>query len=213
MWDTTTGQCLRTLVHEDNASVTAVRFSPNGKYILANTLDSCVRLWDYAGGTCKKTYQGHTNVKYSIGSTFGDGPPGSEGFVVAGSESGELVFWDANNKDVVQRAKGHNGVVIWVDTSPKVPGQLVTCGLDGKVLIWVDGEDEGAEELVDETNGMKLEPSDEMAGTVGNGVPEHFDQAVEMINTPRAETVNGIDSPAHPPVVEGSSPNGDRMEE
>ncbi|KAK4997602.1 WD domain protein [Elasticomyces elasticus] len=65
------GQCLRTLVHEDNAPVTSVRFSPNGKYVLAATLDSCLRLWDYVEGRCVKTYQGHKNERWSIGSCFG----------------------------------------------------------------------------------------------------------------------------------------------
>ncbi|KAL9010150.1 MAG: hypothetical protein Q9173_004893, partial [Seirophora scorigena] len=50
VWDTATGQCLRTLVHEDNAPVSSVRFSPNGKFVLAWTLDSCVRLWNYVEG-------------------------------------------------------------------------------------------------------------------------------------------------------------------
>ncbi|KAI9810637.1 MAG: WD domain protein [Phylliscum demangeonii] len=39
--DTVTSQCLRTLVHEDCAAVVSVRF---GKYVLALTLDSSVRL-------------------------------------------------------------------------------------------------------------------------------------------------------------------------
>ncbi len=71
IWDTATGQCLRTLVHEDNAGVVSVRFSPNGKYVLAWTLDSCIRLWDYVEGRCLKTYQGHRNEKFSIGGCFG----------------------------------------------------------------------------------------------------------------------------------------------
>jgi COMPASS component SWD3 len=48
----------------------AVKFSPNGKYLLAGTKDSCVRLWDYHRGKCLKTYMGHKNEKYSIFSTF-----------------------------------------------------------------------------------------------------------------------------------------------
>lgn len=136
MWDTATGQCLRTLVHEDNAPVTTVRFSPNGRYILAFTLDSCIRLWDYVAGTCKKTYQGHINKKYSLGGAFGIG--GTEGFIASGSENGEIIFWDVKTKNIVQRVTGHEGVVLWVDTSPGPSGILVSGGLDGTVRIWVD---------------------------------------------------------------------------
>ncbi|KAG9238673.1 prolyl oligopeptidase-like protein [Amylocarpus encephaloides] len=140
VWDTATGQCLRTLVHEDNAPVTQVRFSPNGRYILAFTLDSCIRLWDYVSGHCKKTYQGHVNTKYSLGGAFGVG--GTEGFIVSGSEDGDILFWDVQNKNVAQRVSGHEGVVCWVDTCPGPTGTIASGGLDGTVRIWVDVGDE-----------------------------------------------------------------------
>ncbi|KAG9241708.1 prolyl oligopeptidase-like protein [Calycina marina] len=158
VWDTATGQCLRTLVHEDNAPVTTVRFSPNGRYILAFTLDSCIRLWDYVAGTCKKTYQGHINKKYSLGGAFGIG--GSEGFIASGSENGEIIFWDVKTKEIVQRDIGHKGVVCWVDTSPTQRGTLVSGGLDGTVSIWVDvNEPEHA------LNGISKVKQEESTGT------------------------------------------------
>jgi COMPASS component SWD3 len=135
--------------------VTTVRFSPNGRYILAFTLDSCIRLWDYVSGTCKKTYQGHVNKKYSLGGAFGVG--GTEGFIVSGSEDGDIVFWDVKTKDMVQKVSGHEGVVLWVDTCPGVSGKVVSGGLDGTVRIWVDtNEDEDATGV----NGVKAEPVD-----------------------------------------------------
>ena len=72
IWDANTGQCLKTLVEEELPPVSCVRFSPNGKYILASTLDSNIRLWDYLplGGKVLKTYLGHTNKKHSIFSAF-----------------------------------------------------------------------------------------------------------------------------------------------
>jgi COMPASS component SWD3 len=140
------------LVHEDNAPVTQVRFSPNGRYILAFTLDSCIRLWDYDLGHCKKTYQGHINKKYSLGGAFG--VSGTEGFMVSGSEDGDILFWDAQNKNVVQRVSGHEGVVLWVDTCPGTTGMIASGGLDGTVRVWVDTENEetiGALKLEDDT--------------------------------------------------------------
>jgi COMPASS component SWD3 len=149
VWDAATGQCLRTIVHEDNAPVTTARFSPNGRYILAFTLDSCIRLWDYVSGTCKKTYQGHVNTKYALGGAFG--VTGSDAFIASGSETGEILFWDVKSKDIVQRVSGHEGPVMWVDTCPGQSGTLVSGGLDGTVRIWVDvNEDEHGH-----TNGMR----------------------------------------------------------
>ncbi|KAL9037235.1 MAG: hypothetical protein Q9214_005788, partial [Letrouitia sp. 1 TL-2023] len=116
IWDTPTGQCLRTLVHEDNAPVTSVRFSPNGKFVLAWTLDSCVRLWDYERGRCvKKTYQGHVNTRFSLSGSFGMyGDTNEElgerkAFIVSGSEDGEMVWWDVQSKEILQKEEAHEG--------------------------------------------------------------------------------------------------------
>lgn len=42
IWDAASGQCIKTLVDDDNPPVSFVKFSPNGKYILTATLDKCV---------------------------------------------------------------------------------------------------------------------------------------------------------------------------
>lgn len=139
VWDTATGQCLKTIVHEDNPSVTTIRFSPNGRFILAFTLDSSIRLWDYVSGTCKKTYQGHTNIKHSLGGTFVTGA--TSAYIASGSEDGDIFFWDVKTKEVVQRVSGHNGVVFWVDSCP-MTGVVVSGGMDGTVRIWVDTYEE-----------------------------------------------------------------------
>ena len=139
MWDTATGQCLRTLVHEDNAPVVSVRFSPNGKFVLAWTVDSCVRLWNYVDGRCVKTYQGHKNQKYSIGGAFGVHQ--DEAFIVSGSEDGGIFIWDVTSKEVLQRLDGHEGVVLGVDTHPK-GDWLVSGGLDRTLRIWRADDDD-----------------------------------------------------------------------
>lgn len=129
---------MRTLVHEDNAPVSSVRFSPNGKYVVAWTLDSCVRLWNYVEGRCIKTYQGHKNTKYSIGGAFGVYGDGNQVFIASGSEDGAVVIWDVTTKDVLQRLNEHEGVVLGLDTRP---GLMATAGVDCYVRIWEVEED------------------------------------------------------------------------
>ncbi|KAL2854467.1 WD40-repeat-containing domain protein [Aspergillus pseudoustus] len=147
IWDTATGQCLRTIVHEDNPPVTAVKFSPNGKYVLAWTLDDCVRLWDYVQGRCLKTYQGHVNRKYSLVGGFGvygKVTPRSPGyaFAVSGSEDGAILCWDVVSKKVLQKIEGHDGVVLGVDTCTTSQGRyMVSCGLDGTVRVWEEKQE------------------------------------------------------------------------
>lgn len=158
VWDTATGQCLRTLVHEDRAPVMAGRFAPNGKFVLAWTADNSIRLWDYVEGRAVKTYQGHINQKYSICGTFGTygkdahskqekgGDPSAKeewAFIASGSEDGSVVLWDVGSKDILQQLHGHTGPVLGVDAHP-TERRLVSCGLDKTIWIWVcdpDGEE------------------------------------------------------------------------
>ena len=157
IWDTGTGQCLRTLVHEDNAPVTSVRFAPNGKFVLAWTLDSCVRLWNYVEGRCVKTYQGHENGRYSISGAFGiyggnnhqeseaksdDDDDGTapkkapkKAYIVSGSDDGRIVWWDVISKEILQIVQAHEGVVLSVDTREK-GSVAVSGGIDKTIRIW-----------------------------------------------------------------------------
>ena len=151
IWDTGTGQCLKTLVHEDNASVTSVRFSPNGRFVLAATLDSSVRLWNYVEGRVVKTYQGHKNQKFSIGTTFGtytadplsddsveDDIPQEQqqwAFIACGSEDGKTVLWDVNSKTILQTLESHEGVVLGTDVGMS-DQTMITCGVDKTIRVW-----------------------------------------------------------------------------
>jgi COMPASS component SWD3 len=117
--------------------VTNVCFSPNGRYVLAFNLDSCIRLWDYIPhpSTVKKTYQGHRNAGFSIGGCFGTSPGGGS-FVASASEDGDVVLWDVRSKDIVQRLpRVHNGVCFWVDVCGST---MVSCGKDGRIVVFRD---------------------------------------------------------------------------
>lgn len=204
VWDTATGQCLRTLVHEDNAPVTTVRFSPNGRYILAFTLDSCVRLWDYVSGTVKKTYQGHVNKKYSLGGAFG--VCGSDGFIVSGSEDGDILFWDVKTKEVAQRvSNAHEGVICWVDTTSGSNPAVVSGGLDGTVKIWVNMLED---EQVNGINGLKSEREDGMDADM---VDVKIEERDGYDDTPRDD--RSLDGRRSRDENHGSPRSPDRMEE
>ena len=115
--------------------MTSVRFSPNGKFVLAWTLDSCVRLWNYVEGRCVKTYQGHRNETFSLSGAFGVYGDGDQAFTVSGNEDGDIVIWDVVSKNILQRLSGHTSAVLGVDTFPS-QDLLASGGLDGTVRVW-----------------------------------------------------------------------------
>lgn len=174
IWDSGTGQCLRTLVDENRKSVTSVRFSPNGKFVLAWTLDNCVRLWNYVEGRCVKTYQGHVNSQYSLSGVVGSysypygGPTQNseemrdeegmgehqerrlEAFIASGSEDGDILVWDITSKDILWRGKAaHKDVVLSIDFGRTAEGRglLVSGGKDRDLRIWMLEGDEADREF------------------------------------------------------------------
>ena len=179
-------------MHEDNAPVTSVRFCPNGKFVLAWTLDACVRLWNYVEGRCVKTYQGHRNEKYSLSGTivtYGgeDELTPKKAAVVSGSEDGKLVWWDVVNKEVLGTSEAHEGVALGVDT--RGDGVIVSCGTDKVVRIWereLKEEEKEVDEVVDE---MDVKEEDKLADVVANGLNgTHVDGS--MINGVVKENMN-----------------------
>jgi COMPASS component SWD3 len=150
IWDTMTGQCLKTLVDEDRKAVASVRWTANGKFVLAWTLDGCVRLWDYREGRCVKTYQGHVNTQYSLSGTMGTYALAGrrEAFVASGSEDGEVLVWDVSTKEVLWRGKGHSKVVLSLDfqRGKDGKGMLVSAGLDRTIRFWEECDEVDAVE-------------------------------------------------------------------
>ncbi|KAL8193728.1 hypothetical protein R6Q57_026420 [Mikania cordata] len=87
IWDASTGDCVKTLIDDENPPVSFLKFSPNGKFILVGTLDSTLAitglqnnrvlvlssmlidhmakqltmLWNFSNGKFLKIYTGHNN--------------------------------------------------------------------------------------------------------------------------------------------------------
>jgi COMPASS component SWD3 len=118
LWDTNSGRCLKTLVDNDNPPVTSVKFSPNGKYILAGSLDNAVRLWSHQTGRCVKTLTGHQNIKYCCFPAFLDSSNTGSDCILSGSEDGKLYAWDMGSKAVLAAEKLFEGPLLALGVSP-----------------------------------------------------------------------------------------------
>jgi WD40 repeat protein len=56
LWDSATGQCLKTLVHEVSVPLASIAFTPNAHHLLSTTLDSTSRLWTFQPAKVVKTF-------------------------------------------------------------------------------------------------------------------------------------------------------------
>mmetsp|Transcript_16667 Transcript_16667/g.27015 ORF Transcript_16667/g.27015 Transcript_16667/m.27015 type:complete len:175 (+) Transcript_16667:706-1230(+) len=150
IWDTGSGQCLKTLIGETNPAVSFAKFSPNGKFILAATLDSTLRLWNYAQAKCLKTYKGHENTKYCVIPTFAIG---AGHWVVSGSEDNKIYIWDLQTKQIEQRLSGHSDVVLTVDSHPNknllASGEICSSKKGAAVRVWKHNNMVGDGEVAD----------------------------------------------------------------
>jgi len=130
IWDTATGECLKTIYADGNPSVSFLRFSPNGKYILSSTLDSKLRMWQVSGdrrggGKARffKSYggpNGHVHTKFCAFSDFCIADKKRQS-IVSGSEDGKLYIYDLQTMDLQQTIEGHSDAVLAVASHQEVP--------------------------------------------------------------------------------------------
>jgi COMPASS component SWD3 len=143
IWDVCTGECLKTIFAAGNPPVSHVTYSPNGKYVLAGTLDRTVRLWPMSvsgRAKCAKTYTSefHSNTKYCIVSRFLVSQPKRRQCIVTGSETGHVILYDIQSRKVHQRLEQvHKDVVLAVDAHDQM--ELLASGgmsKDRTVRFW-----------------------------------------------------------------------------
>lgn len=90
-----------------HSSVT--KFTPNGKYVLASTLDGRIRLWSPEDNLKVKEYSGHSNTQFCVAASMLTCPRTRHTQVVSGGEDGNICVWDLQSCRMTKVLRGHSG--------------------------------------------------------------------------------------------------------
>lgn len=117
------------VLQEQPASVRAVAFSPDGRYVATGSLDTTVKLWDAETGSLLATGRGHSDV-------VGDTEFSPDGAVLASCGTDRTVrLWRASDLSPIGVLPGHASRVTTVAFSPD-GSRLVTLADDDSLRIW-----------------------------------------------------------------------------
>ena len=128
IWDTETGECLKTLNGHTN-SVRSIVVSPDGSKIVSGSVDSTVKVWGVESGDCLQTLNGHTDDVNSVAVS----PDGKK--IVSGSADKTIKIWDLVTGTCLQTLNGHTGDVNSVAVSPDGK-KIVSGSADKTIKIW-----------------------------------------------------------------------------
>ncbi|KAL1447977.1 hypothetical protein MTO96_006549 [Rhipicephalus appendiculatus] len=122
VWDMRKNAVLyRMMGHLD--TITGLSLSPDGSYILSNSMDNTLRIWDVRPFApqerCVKILQGHMHNFEKNLLRCAWSPDGSK--VTAGSADRYVHIWDTTSRRLIYKLPGHNGSVNDIQFHPKEP--------------------------------------------------------------------------------------------
>lgn len=120
--------------HQD--SITGIKLSPDGEYLLSNSMDNSLRLYDIKpftkGDRCKKIFYGHSHGidRNLLKCSFN--PQGN--LIASGSSDQNVYVWDIQSTNIFYKLPGHKSTVNEVVFHPKEP-IITSCSSDKNIYL------------------------------------------------------------------------------
>eukprot|EP01133_Synstelium_polycarpum_P007578 gene7578-8869_t len=103
-------------------AITSMQLSDDCKYVLINTSNQEIHLWDLERKNIVQKYRGQRQSRFVIRSCFGGV---DQAFVLSGSEDSNIYIWHRQNGTLLETLSGHEGTVNSVCWSPTDPYLLI----------------------------------------------------------------------------------------
>ncbi|CAB4408222.1 unnamed protein product [Rhizophagus irregularis] len=129
-WDIVSGLCIRT-ISSHLGEVTSVEMNSSGTLLLSSSKDNSNRLWDVRMTRPIRRLKGHQNTsKNFIRACFVN-----NSLIAGGSEDGIVYIWDQDTGEVLQKLRGHTGMVYNAVWNQK-QNLFVSCSDDKTLKTW-----------------------------------------------------------------------------
>ncbi|CAB4481760.1 unnamed protein product [Rhizophagus irregularis] len=129
-WDIVSGLCIRT-ISSHLGEVTSVEMNSSGTLLLSSSKDNSNRLWDVRMTRPIRRLKGHQNTsKNFIRACFVN-----NSLIAGGSEDGIVYIWDQDTGEVLQKLRGHTGMVYSAVWNQK-QNLFVSCSDDKTLKTW-----------------------------------------------------------------------------
>lgn len=128
LWDTQTGECLRTLTGHTEG-IYSLLFNRNSALLVSASSDNTIKIWSLKTGKCSMTLRGHSDCVFAL--AFNS----NELILASGSRDNTIKLWDIVDGECIQTLSGHEAFVFSVAFNHD--GTRLTSGsYDGSIKIW-----------------------------------------------------------------------------
>jgi Prp8 binding protein len=127
-------EVFRLLGHGD--TITSLRLDPFGSYLLSNSMDKDVRVWDIRPfAPPQRSVKSFTGASHNFEQNLIKANWSADGSLVGSGSSDRMAYvWDTTTRQIKYKLPGHAGTVNEVSFHPTEP-IIASCGADGKIFL------------------------------------------------------------------------------